>query len=373
MDKAFFNDIDNDSKMFDTHKKVRDAYDLAYYLDFMFDEVYHSISVINDNQVYGIIDGVEFSVEIYGGTFLMLKVETGADDVERYIKRALKPVMWGMRSKDIMGLDETATYIVGTELEGATSVSVWDFESPEITVNEILDDIAKGKIFAYNVESKYLNKNSEELIKRIYYGTYIDFLPKNRVNEIENYSEFEMFFSIKSLQDEMKKELAPASSEEAFYKNEAERRLCEYFFHYLVQCTRRFGVNVNPPAIQPPALSVEFECWMTWWGEAFKTLIEQKPNILEDWKTLPNGYDANFYPKTPFKQYLSQYKQKLKEKSESSRSEMMRRQKEAKLRDEQRRKTLKGRFDTLLETIKTEAEDIASDKNNTSPFGDFDF
>lgn len=371
MDRAIFNQRNDDTKMFDAHKKIHNAYELAYYLDMMLEDDCYSLSVINDNQIYGIIDGVEFEVEYYGGNFIMVKVEAAAEGVERCIKRALKPVMWNMRGKD--GLDETITYIMGDET-CSVRVSVWDFDNPEATINEVLNDIALGKVVAYNIESKSLNKGTEELLKRIYYGTYIDFLPHQRVLEIDKYSEFELFFSIKSLQDEMDKAASvSADTEEAFIQGEAERRLCNYFFHYLVQQSRKFGVRVNPPAMEAPELSPEFKCWMSWWGEAFERLTKQDPDILEKWKSLPGGYDAQFRPAQPFERYLEQYMQALREKEERARMEIIRQHQEAKIRDEQRRKTLNGRFETLLETIKTEAEELAKGNGNDNPFGDFGY
>lgn len=369
-----------ESNLFDEHIKVRDALGLAHYVGTMLGDQ-AAIENYNEREIFGFYKNAEFSIAFYGGDFLMLKVEDGADKEEIEIKRILKPVMWGITSgrTDVFS-DEILSYSVGDDggVPGSCfNVTIWDFANPMATIDAFLDDIAKGKIFAYNVVSKYMGISGEKLFEKIFYGTYSNFLSQERINEINNYSEFELFFTLKSVSKELqtleanvvKARKTPIEHEEST----AQRRLYNYFFQYLVQQTKRFGVKVNKPSITPPEPTEEFECWMKWWGEAFEKLLEAKPNVLEEWKVYENGYDENFRPEIPFNEFYKMYLVQKQAEAKRKQEEFLRAQKEQEEADKLRRKTLGGRVTSLFDAIKDEAEKIVDENNNQiNPFGNFE-
>ncbi len=374
--------LNEDKQLQELYTHIEDCFDMATWLEFMLSKDYDiAILEVENDYVYGRLDGVLFRVEMPNPNRIILKTENWGKEysyVYDKLKSAIAPTVWHLGSKKDKNKDayraEVASYKFKDD-DADILVSCYDVKNPIELIQELFIQTMNGLIKIYDLEIKYPNFESEEMIHKSLFGKFDGFADKKYIDKIKNFSEFELFINIKTISEAC-----------ATYYNNVLRKMDKlpeydeisqklaYALSYMVQQTERFGVNVNPPSAVFDDQPIEFDAWYYWWSEAYEDLLRQKPNVMEEWKNYKKGFDPKFRPKVPYKDFLNACKELYVEEFQVREAEQLKVQRTkvistlkevGKAKKEENKPTINAK--QLVNNIISNANQVKQDQTN-SPF-----
>lgn len=334
-------------KLSNLYMHIKNCKDMAKWLDYRFANSDREFALVEveDDYLYGRLDGPLFRIEMPTETRMFLKVEDWDAEYEYVIedlKKVIAPTIWHLGQKGKKTDDYRSEVLRYTFKETDAHIPLnvnvigYDVKNPKGLIQDILLKAKLGLVRIQHLEVRYPNVTAEEIMYDSLFGTYTGFADEKYIKQINKYSEFELFMAIKSLTEEIAKYGNYLKSLPELPKYDEISQNFTFALAYLIQQVGKFGVKIIPPSFdfvdQPP----EFDAWYMWWDEAFSSLLKEKPYIMDEWKGFKNGYDPNFKPKTPFKEYLKAYME-------------LREEEIARLRKEQLASSRKEVVDTLKE------------------------
>ena len=309
----------NQERIENLYQNIQNCMDLVEWLEYRLDNNEYSLAIADADLSYiaGKLDGIYFRVEMPKATRVILKVEDWGEEYDYIIealRKAIAPCIWNLGSgvnRELNGYrGEAVRYEFNSVDDEPVKAIGWDVEDPEAFVQEMFIKTLTGQIKLERVEPCYPDADSKKLLLNSRFGEYTGFADKEYINQIKNYSEFELFVTIKSMSEEIAKYYnAVISQKRDRHEFDPISQNYSYALSFLMQQTTRFGVKVNPPANEPTDTTVEFEAWYFWWEEAFDKLLRENPDVLEEWKKFENGFDPNFKPDCSYQEYFEAYKE----------------------------------------------------------------
>lgn len=303
---------EKNSKVITEHLNVRTVEQLDEYLHSILDKKYEFRSLCYDYTLKGYIDGIPFDIifvcnpKLKNAEICLAIYDDYLDDekpASDLIKNLLTSVMWGLRGIENNGycsciLDYDFFY----PDDDYEKIMVWDTIQPEKTIFDFLVDNEHNDlpIDEYNI---YYPADIDEILEKFSYGKYTGNLSSETVKRIEKMSEFEIFYSIKTIMDKLEE-----------YKNSgndvsnSQIENLNYAIAYLFSKTGKFGIEPNEPCEVYVDPNQEQIIWFSWWEDALAERLSEEPKLFENWsKKFPNGIDPSFKPKLSFEKYLNEY------------------------------------------------------------------
>ncbi len=372
----------NQERIENLYQNVQNCLDLSEWLEYRLDnnDFGFEIGDADLSYVVGNLDGVYFRVEMPTATRVILKVEDWGSEYEYVIdklRKVIAPCIWNLGSnlnRKLNGYKGEAVRYEFNSVEGELVKAIgWDVLDPEALVQELFNKTLTGQIRIERVEPCYPGADSKKMLLNSRFGVYTGFADKKYINRINKYSEFELFITLKSISEEIANYYGQVVSKKRDRETyDPISQNYSYALSYLIQQTARFGVKVNPPSNQPSEPTVEFEAWYFWWEEAFKKLLRDNPNILEEWKSFKNGFDPNFKPSCLYKEYLEAYKELYEYANKQKTIDTIRCVADMKKVMKERKATPQGRALNLATDIvqKARKENSQSEENG---YSDFDY
>lgn len=380
-------DEEEDNDIQNLYRNIHSGNDIAEWLDFMCSKSDYSLAIedFDIDYVDGYLDGVMFRVEMPSKSRLILKTELDSSDVFDKLKRCLQPIAWNLDSGDNKRPYRAEVLRYYFECDSLHMIATcWDPKNPHELANEIFQQIKNQEISVHHVAYLHPDIDLKKMILDSRYGAYTGFADKEYIEQINNFSEFELFIAIKSLSEELAEYYVNDLSKRKKVDVDVKSKNYSYAFEYLCQQTKRFGIKVNPPANEPNDATIELSAWFSWWEDAFKKLLDQNPNIEEEWKEkFENGYDPNFRPEEPFNEYLSAYRQLEEERAKQEAlkqaqekrqrfAEVLKAEETARLEFEERKKSPFGRAKNIIININKKEQKRQKDLQNApSPYDFF--
>ncbi len=304
------------SKVIDDHLKIRNIFDLSKYLDKKLGDLYdYSYNIENNNSLTGYIDGLFFSIIFVcdklrdTGSICCIVDDDYLDDnslLREVLKRRLTMVMWGLAGKEENSVCSCIMECSYDNGSNGYALMIWDTMNPKKTMFDFINSMEEyGEEGIEFSEFKiHYPITEEELRKEFYYGTYTGNLSQENIERIQNMSEFELFYSIRTLEEEianLEEENPDGISDKAYtHLNFAEE--------YMLAQTSKFGIKSREPHEEYEGPNYEQCVWLSWWEEALDELLEQNPNLFEDWNNkFKNGVDPNFRPKISLKKFTKKF------------------------------------------------------------------
>lgn len=246
------------------------------------------------NEMVASVNGIPFSIYYERGKRLSLAVrieyrEKG-EKLLSNIKRIVSPVMWYI-DPSIKKERIFTSPIVSYEADGCL-FNEWELSDPVGKLKNIALEYACGEEFE-NLEILYPGYTLEDLQKLLKYGEYIEFLPDNEIEEVNNLKELEVFYYIDRLC--MKLDNIPKDIDSPKLRLEEEKTY--FVLAYLIQRTKEFGVKVEKPSLEFTDPGVEFEAWMRWWREGIASLTDEE---MEKYRINDEEFDTSFRPSGDF-------------------------------------------------------------------------
>lgn len=381
---------------------------LAYRLHNGHDDIEWKIENYSDTFVDGFLDDFMFRVEIYDKSRVFLKIEDGNDEETNRLvdimKKIIAPTIWhlGKKNKDKnvfraeileysiggystqneeLQIFDNSAYIT-QEFTIPIKVVAWDVEKPLELITDLVKKHLEGEIKVSSIECYYPSADLESIMEDLYYGAYSECIDDSYAKHVQTCSEFELFYTIKVIKDEITKFSNQIRKGEhldnrdmTIIKNYA------YLYEYLVQQCRRFGIRVGFPDSKLGGQTVEFSAWYAWWEEGYNELLKENPKILEEWETTKAGFDLSFKPKTSFEDFITKFRNSILEeemRKKVRQEEFLRVKRKISPEERQRireirnarSKTVMGRAKNLLDNLKEHtAKQITKDeKNKQSPY-----
>lgn len=298
-----------DTKIINSHLNVKNHEDLVKFIENKFSHSQYrdydlDIQYISNNMIGGYLNDVEFSIEYDYKKSCILYVKGGFPSTVDLLSKILKPLMWARHEKAKNPLNwsnPVASYIT----EDNRDVLVWDTYDPVKRINGIAFDYYMGDYKVKNLQIHYPGETLESLKQNFLYGEYTGFLPI-KPEEIDKFSEFELFYNIFSLSLLIQEYSKAAELLEMNVNSKIEE--IAYSTSYLLMKTSKFNIKTNKPGEYPLTLTKEQEIWAALWNETFARAITENPYLLEDWQKYPNDVDPNFKTFMPYDEFAKIYK-----------------------------------------------------------------
>lgn len=266
-------------EILNAHLEVHDIESLANYIEQRLGPGHDFVvTVCEDRYLRGYVDGLYYDITFDDGKYLTLGVDTynGYTDTYQLMKKIVSPVMWYCEPG-------TKPACMGPYCEiifnnGLIATSWSHAENLEEIIETAAMSIKNCDIPKENVTLFYGDKPIDYYMDRVKYGNYTGYF-RGEVDEINNYKEFELYYAIKSWIEKYK-EIAIIEEEQDVDMSD-KLDMIDYNLAYLVQQTKRFGVEVDEPSDKPQDPSLDFRAWYAWWTDKFDDLIDNNPGILE--------------------------------------------------------------------------------------------
>ena len=289
----------------DKHLNIKTLDELADYLEDYFDKPENAkysffIDTVNEDMILGIMGGAFFNITYEHGKRAAILVDQESPASLKMLEKLMTPVMWYIDPNSIAPVKYAAPllrYSTPTH-----DVVEWETFDPETKLRNVAFEVFTNKTNCYNIQVTHPKYKLEDFREYTYFGNMDGYVPKEIQEDINNLSEFELYYNIKQLYElynYYEKLEAKLESDQA----EAQERIM-YNIDYLLQRTKKYGVKAFEPSPEPYGLTQEQMAWYTWWDEAFTNLMEERPWTLQEWKKFPKGYDPSFRPKGSYMEYL---------------------------------------------------------------------
>ena len=289
----------------DRHMKIRTLDELADYLEEYFErENNHRygfyIDSVNDDMIIGMIGDSFYTITYEYGKRASITIDQGNPERLKVLERILTPTMWYIDKNSVAPYKYS-----GPLLQYSTptcDVLEWETFDPVSKLKNVAFEVFTNKTQCYDIRVLNPDMNLEDYREYTYYGNMDGYVPPEIQEEVDNFSEFELYYNIKQLYElynyyEKLEAKLDASQEEV------QERIM-YNIDYLLRKTERFGVKAFEPSPQPFNLTKQQMAWYTWWDDEFTTLLADKPWTLQEWKKYPKGYDPDFKPNGTYKTSL---------------------------------------------------------------------
>ena len=285
------------AKILDKHMKIRTMDELADYLEEYFEKpentkYYFMIDTVNDDMIIGMIGGAFFNITYEHGKRAAIMVDMESPAGLNVLEKVMSPTMWYIDPKSVAPVKYSAPllrYSTPTH-----NVVEWETFDPESKLKNVAFEVFTNKTECYDIQVTHPIYKLEDFFEYTFFGNMDGYVPKEIQEEVDNFSEFELYYNIKQLYEFYnyydKLEAGLNGSPE-----EAQERIM-YNIDYLLRKTERYGIRAFEPSPEPFNLTNEQMAWYTWWDDAFTKLKETRPWVMQEWKKFPKGFDPSFRP-----------------------------------------------------------------------------
>lgn len=293
------------AKILDRHLKVRTLDNLADYLEEYFERdkntVYgFSIEATNDEMIIGMIGSSFYTITYEYGKRASITIDQNSGEALSVLEKVMAPLMWKVRKNSLAPVTYCSPILRYST--PACDVVEWETFDPVSKLKSVAFEVFTNKTQCYNVQVLHPTLKLEDFREYTYFGNMDAFVPPEIQEEVDNFTEFELYYNIKQLYEFYNYyEKLEAGTEEA--QEEKQERIM-YNIDYLLRKTENYGIKAFEPSPEPFNLTVEQMAWFSWWDEAFTKLLSEKPWTLQEWKKYPRGFDPDFRPQGSYKRYL---------------------------------------------------------------------
>jgi len=265
-------------------KRIKYKYGNSFYFD---------VQNLEDGYITGFINGAPFMIIYNYGINCSLEIAQGYPETTKKFINVIQPVMYKI-CDDARNPDRFIQPLFSYTTNDNSKVIEWDVYDPKERLKRLAFDVKNG-LDAENIEIFYKNYKLEDFEEDLKYGAYTGFISGNDLRKIDNYTEIELFLNIKATAEKCEE-----------YQNidHDDADGLAYNVCYLMQQTKRFGVEVNKPSDLPPEPTKDVLAWLNWWSTGIHKALEENPQLVEQWAKMPKSYDPNFRPKGSFKDHL---------------------------------------------------------------------
>jgi hypothetical protein len=252
---------------------------------------YLSLRLSNGSKVSGSINAEPFHITVKRDEYLLVSAK-GISILE-----SMKPVL-----VEYMGNTEPICQYQQTIDGNRLATMEWDIQNPKNRIADIVNGTAFDSpaeelvVFGYNVEEftneearKAFQKKESERIK----NARIDGIDPGCVNpnEVEAYSEWELFFAIDSLGYYLWWQKHEESHGRVEHVDLTDQ---QYGISYLVNQTKKYGVELPEPKVdQFLAATESYHKWYQFWKTWMKSFSDSNWKILEE--KMKNKEDISDY------------------------------------------------------------------------------
>ncbi|MBR2909573.1 MAG: hypothetical protein IKC11_04415 [Clostridia bacterium] len=293
------------AKILDRHMKIKTLDELADCLEEYFEKPENAkygffIDTVNDDMILGMIGGAFFNITYEYGKRAAILVDMESPASLQILERLIEPTMWYIDPASVAPVKYSAPllrYSTPTH-----NVVEWETFDPASKLKSVAFEVFTNKTTCTNIQVSHPIYKLEDFRESTYFGNMDGYVPAEIQEQIENFTQFELYYNIKQLY-ELYNYYEKLEAKLDQTNEEAQERIM-YNIDYLLQRTEKFGVKAFKPSPKPYNLTQEQMAWFTWWDEAFTKLVEERPWTLQEWKKFPKGFDPSFKPEGSYRDYL---------------------------------------------------------------------
>ncbi len=372
----------------EVYKDVKNCIDLYEWLKYRISDSKDRLLLaeVNKDVLNAALDGILFRVEMYDGTRLILKVTDyygAADEILPELKKVIAPVIWNLgKDQNISGehsnyRSEIISYRfkaenIFTGIKENVFVSAYDVKDAKQLILDVISGLLIDKLDISKISSKYPKFSYNDATEIILGAENKSFAESKFIEEIEKCSEFELYMYTKNVIYEIAQRIMDIKQAGGDTEKDKTLKNLQIAYGFLIAQAKRFGIFINDiPGMDILDTSSEYEAWYFWWDEAYNNLVNNHPEVLDGWKSLPDGYDENFRPSSSFDEFYELHLEILESdkraKEEAERLQKL--EKIAEVRDilkdeinnrkqtEERKKTPQGRAENFVNDILKKSKD----------------
>lgn len=287
----FSNGLDNLDKLADfLEKRIIKKYSR---------DIYFHIEDVNDEYILGCIDGARFMVYYEPSQRMTLEMSQGFPNAKAKLMQVLEPIMWNL-DENANNPEHFVRPILSYKTHNKSEVTEWETFDPMKKLSAFAFDYYSGADEdVYDVEIYYPETTLETLKESIKYGNFTGCIAPAYLEEVNNFTELELYLHIKGTLDTYEKYEQAAQLLEV--NAEEKLDMTAYLLCYLMQQTPKFEVPCNPPSEVPVEPTAHQLAWIRWWSEKIN---EIEPEKFEEWKDYKYKIDPNFKPNGDYKEYI---------------------------------------------------------------------